>query len=115
MSGIDEQPSEYPDCPRCLRGRFWQGRIGADSVVGFKYIYFNHDPYRGRDLKLKKVAIYDVPKGKYVESEYGRYATKEEIEASYEIICASCKTLAVKYIVSIIKKVAINHIRRIGH
>jgi len=115
MSGLDEQQSDYPDCPRCLRGRFWKGRTRADSVAEFKHIYFNHESYRGRDLKLKKVVIYDVPKGKYVESEYGRYATEAEIEESYEIICASCKTLAAKYIVSIIKKVAINHIRGIGH
>jgi len=111
MSGLDEQYSEYPDCPECVEGHFWIGKIETDgSLISFKYIYFNTESYMGKGRNLKKVTIYDVPRG-----EHGRYATKEEIEASYEIFCASCKALAVEHLVSIIKKVAINHIGGIGH
>jgi len=111
MSGIDEQCSRYPDCPRCVEGHFWIGKV-QDSVYISKYIYFNPTFYRGKEQKLKLVVIYDVVAN--VNSD-GRYATEEEIKETYDIICASCKNMATEDIVSNIKKVAIQHIRGIGH
>lgn len=111
MSGIDEQSSEFPNCPQCGKLRFWLGEIKGVSVLKHRLIYFNHESFRGTVDKLKKIAMYDIK----VEGEHGRYATEEEISGCFGIHCTKCKYMAADDIISSIKMFAINYVRRGNH
>ena len=111
MSGIDEQASEFPNCPQCGRLRFWIGEIEGVALLKHRLIYFNHESFRGKRQKLKKVAMYNVLK----KGEHGRHPTEEEIRRCYGIHCSKCKNMATDHIASNIKMFAINYVRRGNH
>lgn len=77
----------------------------------YRFIYFNHESFRGSATKLKKIVIYDTK----VRDEHGRYAIEEEIKGCYGIHCSRCKVIATDPIVDSIKKFAIRYIRSGSH